>query len=106
MTNFEYEAHAMTEKGNYLNLLNLAVKNSWNQIMSNYFGRVYATWNHSETAFGHRKVFESLEAVASEAEEQKESGRDFHNDSDCRKATELKRNSTGCPNSKCDTLKG
>ena len=74
--------------------------------MSNYFGRVYATWNHSETAFGHRKVFESLEAVASEAEEQKESGRDFHNDSDCRKATELKRNSTGCPNSKCDTLEG
>ena len=73
--------------------------------MSTNFGRVYAIWNHSETAFGNRKVFESLEAVASEAEEQKESGRDFHNDSDCRKATELKRNSTGCPNSKCDTLK-
>ena len=84
----------------------LAVKNLWNQIMSTNFGQVYAIWNHSETAFGHRKVFESLEAVASEAEEQKESGRDFHNDSDCRKATELKRNSTGCPNSKCDTLKG
>ena len=67
--------------------------------MSTYFGRVYALWNHSETAFGHRKVFESLEAVASEAEEQNESGRDFHNDSDCRKATELKRNFTGCPNS-------
>ena len=74
--------------------------------MSTYSGRVYAIWNHSEAAFGHRKVFESLDAVASEAEEQNESGRDFHNDSDCRKATELKRNSTGCLNSKCDTLKG
>ena len=95
----------MTEKGSYLNLLKLEVKNSWNQIISTYFGRVCAFWNHSETAFGHRKVFESLEAVASEAEEQNESGRDFHNDSDCRKATELKRNFTGCPNSKCDTLK-
>ena len=54
-------------------------------------------------AFGPRKVFESLEAIASE--DPSESGRDFHNDSDCRKATELKRNFTGCPNSKCDTLK-
>jgi hypothetical protein len=28
MTNIEYEAHAMTQKGNYLNLMKLAVKNS------------------------------------------------------------------------------
>ena len=61
--------------------------------MSTYFWRVYDIWNHSETAFGHRKVFESLEAVASEAEEQKQSGRDFHIDPDCRKVTELIRNS-------------
>ena len=57
--------------------------------MSTYFGQVYAIRNHSEAAFGHRKVFESLEAVASEAEEQKQSGRDFHINPDCRKATEL-----------------
>ena len=38
-------------------------------------------------AFGPRKVFESLEAIASE--DPSESGRDFHNDSESRKCSEL-----------------
>jgi hypothetical protein len=53
------------------------------------FRQVSVIWNHCAMAFGHWKGSESLEAVASEAEEQNESGRDFHNDSDCRKVTEL-----------------
>ena len=38
-------------------------------------------------AFGPRKVFESLEAIASE--DPSESGRDFHNDAESRKWPEL-----------------
>ena len=40
MTNFEYEAHAVTGNGSYVNLLKLAWKNSLNHIKLTYFWMV------------------------------------------------------------------
>ena len=42
LTNFYYEAHAITGNGNLVNLMKLAWINSWNHIKWSYFWRVWA----------------------------------------------------------------
>ena len=46
LTNFEYQAQAMTGNGNCMNLLKLVKKNLLNHIKGTYFWWVLAIWNH------------------------------------------------------------
>ena len=40
------QANAMTGNGNYMSLLKLSLKNSWNRIKGTYFWQVLAIWSH------------------------------------------------------------
>ena len=44
LTNYEYEAHAMTGNGRYVKI---ACEKLWKHFGWTYFGRVLARWNHS-----------------------------------------------------------
>ena len=53
LTNFGYEVHTMTGNGNYVNLLKLVLKNSWNHFRRNQFWWV-PFWNfvqHSDNYY-------------------------------------------------------
>ena len=45
LTNFLYDMNPISGNGNYVNLLKLAWKNSWNKFKWTYFWRVLACWN-------------------------------------------------------------
>ena len=45
LTNFQYVKNQIIGTGNYVNLLKLAWKNSWNRFNWTYFQRVLAWWN-------------------------------------------------------------